>query len=202
MIKYSRIMEKVFLSEEAEMRIMTAIHRCDIQKLRQKTKTRFIKGITAAAACAVICAVSINLIADKHIQNPPADLGAQGSVTEYKTVSDLASSLDYSLMVPDVLPEGYSYALCVNQFGMAQIIYKNGENEFKYYMEPAQEGEIDYSQYENTKTEDGITLAGNADGWLEADTTDGKFTYSFISDVPLKESDFINTAKSLKAYGK
>lgn len=101
-------------------------------------------------------------------REPKAEFQGTSGMQEFKTTSELANSLDFHLALPTVLPDGYSFNLAVNQFGMAQVIYTNGTNQFKYYMQEGTDNSIDSAGYSQTKKVGSVTLYGNNDGYLAA----------------------------------
>lgn len=197
MIKYRQIMEHIYITPEMETRILSNLSKKQIIS----SKTRWLKYGTIAAciALAVCCFTIMPHVLEKK---PNYEVQAPNNMQEFKTVDELANSLSFPLSIPTVLPNGYSFNLAVNQFGMAQVIYTNGTSQFKYYMQQGTDNSANSAGYSETKKVSSIELYGNGDGYLVAAWTDGTYSYSLYSDTPMNETEFVNVANSVAPYEK
>lgn len=198
MNKYNKIMEHIQLTPADETRILSNLL---VGQHTNKVVKRIQWGrLGALAACIILVFSSITALS--NLMKPNQELGVTGpsSVVEYSTVDELADSLPFELKTPTQIPNGYQFRSAINQFGMAQIVYTNGENQLKYYMLEGTEDSTDYSGYSETKAVGSIMLYGYGSDYLKADWIDGTFTYTLLSDIPLTETELVDMAKSVAPY--
>lgn len=200
MSKYNKIMEQIRLTPADEIRILSNLF--EGQHTKKVAKRTQWRRFSALAACIVLVVCSITVMS--NMMRPNQKLGVEGSssVVEYSTLEELADSLSFQLKTPTKILNGYQLESAINQFGMAQVIYTNGENQLKYYMQEGREVYTDYSGYSETKEVDPIVLYGNGSDYLMAAWTDGGFTYSLLSDIPLSEIELVDMANSVAPYRK
>ncbi|MEK4877340.1 MULTISPECIES: DUF4367 domain-containing protein [Paenibacillus] len=200
MSKYNEIMESIRLTPADEIRILSNVF---VGQHTNKVAARIRwRRFSALAACIVLMICSIAILT--NLQKPNQELGVQGpnSIVEYSTVEELAASLPFHLKIPTKLPNGYQFESAINQFGMAQVVYTNGANQLKYFMLEGTGDSTDYLGYSETKKVGSIMLYGNESDYLVAAWTDGKFTYSLMSDKPLTEIELVDMANSVAAQRK
>lgn len=200
MSKYNKIMEQIRLTPADEIRILSNLF--EGQHTKKVVKRKQWRRLGALAACIVLVICSITVMSNLMRQNQEFGVTGPSNVVEYSTVEELANSLPFQLKTPTKILKGYQLESAINQFGMAQVVYTNGENQLKYYMQEGAEDYTDYSGYSETKEVDAIVLYGNGSDYLMAAWTDGKFTYSLLSDIPLTEIELVDMVNSVAPYRK
>ena len=197
-IRYNQLMERLVLSQEAAERILAATQSQAAGTSRpasRRAPSRRVLGIAAACLALMVCC-SLLLPRLHQTENPVVEKPSY--VVEYDTLEELTASLTFPLQIPSVVPEGYTCANYVNQFGMAQVIWTCGEKQLKYYMLDGPMNDTG-SSYSLHKTVDGVHLSGNEEGWLVAEWSDETYSYALVSlGTALPEEDFLNAAHSLE----
>ena len=191
--RYNRAMEAIFVTPEMEQRILSRLNEAKGQMRRMPRQTAY--GVVAAClALVVFCFAALPRLTRTEPQNPP--LQAPNQMQEFDTMEELADSLSFPLSAPTVLPEGYELVKAVNQFGMAQLIYSDGENRMRFYMTPI-EDRLALTQYPEQLEAEGVLLQGEGGGWVYAEWDDGAYAYTMICDAPWPEQVFLDAAKSV-----
>lgn len=190
MIKYNQIMEKIHVTPELLSCLQNEIATC----LDHQVRARRYKMAGIAAACLVLSISGTTIVYHSGIawgqKEPEPPIVAVGGVQEYTSIKQLAESLSFPLSVPAVLPDGYTFASAANQFGMAVVIYSNGEQQIKYCM-----GMENAALIGNNHTDSGYQMDSNHAilyddtnrGYTIAEWQDDAYSYCVISDVPLEE---------------
>lgn len=190
MMKYNQIMEKIHVTPEMLSRLQNGIDAC----LNHQKRVRRYKIAGIVAACLVLAVSGTTMIHRSGIAwgqgEPKPPIVAVGGVQEYASITQLAESLSFPLSVPAVLPDGYAFESAANQFGMAVVIYSDGEQQIKYCM-----GEGDDALIGNHHTDSGHQIDANHAvlyddtnrGYTIAEWQDDTYSYCIISDIPLSE---------------
>ena len=194
MNKYNEIMETIALSPESERRILnnalagkeSAFRRASARRLQ-----RFMRLGGTLAACLALAVAGGVLWGQNaslpNVSDPP--VLAVPSMEEYDTIDALQSTLSFPLTLPAALPKGYVFDRAVNQFGMAQIIYANGDATLRYFMAEGS-GALNSSIFAKEITlENGATLLGD-DGYTCAQWQDETYSYSFVSSDGLTQEQW------------
>lgn len=190
MNKYNQIMEKICVTPVMISRLQEQIG----VRLAQQERVRRQKIAGIIAACLVLVVSSTVVAYQSGIQwgqdVPRPPLVSVGGVQEYDSIAHLAENLSFPLSIPTVLPEGYAFEKAVNQFGMAVLIYSNGETQIKYCM-----GVEDAALVGNNHTDSGYSIDSlqatlfndTGSGYTSAQWQDDTYSYGIISDIPLSE---------------
>lgn len=199
MIKYNQIMEKIHVTPAMLSRLQNEITAC----LERKARVRRYKVAGIAAACLVLVVSGTTIVRYSGTTwgqgTPEPPKVSVGGVQEYASIAQLAESLSFPLSAPTVLPDGYAFESAANQFGMAVVIYSNGEQQMKYCM-----GEDDAAFIGNNHTDSGYQIDSHHAvlyddtncGYTIAEWKDDIYSYCLISDIPLSEemwSDIIES---------
>ena len=204
MMKYNQIMEKIHVTPEMLSRLQNEI----TFRLNRQVRARRYKmaGIVAACLALVISGTTIAYHSGTAWgqKEPKPPIVAVGGVQEYTSIKQLAESLSFPLSVPTVLPDGYAFASAANQFGMAVVIYSNGNHQIKYCM-----GMEDAALIGNNHTDDGYEMDSNHAmlyddtnrGYTIAEWQDDAYSYCVISDVPLEEEQWSDIVEGVVPIG-
>lgn len=190
MIKYNQIMDRICVTPAMLSRLQNEIAAC----LDRKARVRRYQVAGIAAACLVLVVSGTTIVRysgtiwGQGTPEPPKV--SVGGVQEYASIAQLAESLSFPLSVPAVLPDGYAFESAANQFGMAVVIYSNGEQQIKYCM-----GEEDAALIGNNHTDSGYQMDSHHAvlyddtnrGYTIAEWQDDTYSYCIISDIPLAE---------------
>lgn len=190
MMRYNQIMEKIHVTPEMRFRLQNKI----AASLNRQMRVRRYKMAGIAAACLVLVVSGTTIVHHRDTSwgqgTPKPPVVAVGGVQEYSSITQLAESLSFSLSVPAVLPDGYVFESAANQFGMAVVIYSDGEQQIKYCM-----GEGNAALIGNNHTDSGHQIDANHAvlyddtnrGYTIAEWQDDTYSYCIISDIPLSE---------------
>lgn len=200
MMKYNQIMEKIHVTPEMLSRLQNEI----VASLARQARVRRYKVAGIVAACLILVVSGTTIVHLSDIPwgqgTPESPIVAVGGVQEYASIKQLAESLSFPLSVPTVLPDDYVFESAANQFGMAVVIYSNGEQQIKYCM-----GIGDAALIGNNHTDGGYPMDSNHAvlydntncGYTVAEWQDDAYSYCIISDVPLEEQLWSDIIKSV-----
>jgi hypothetical protein len=157
-------------------------------------------------AVLIICVViSVGILAlPKLTKDSKNQVQIPNPIVETEDIKSLRESVTFPLKVPTVVPKGYEVSsTSVIGGNLAQITYSNGTNEITYRMaEGTDDISGEYNTYDRLREikVDGqkVLLKGNKDGYQAATWTDGTYTYSITSDIPLTEEQFIQMIKGIQ----
>lgn len=204
MMKYNQIMEKIHVTPEMLSRLQNEI----ATRLDRQVRARRYKLAGIVAACLALVISGTTIVYHSGIawgqKEPKPPIVSVGGVQEYASIAQLAESLSFPLSVPTVLPDGYVFASAANQFGMAVVIYSNGDQQIKYCM-----GMEDAALIGNNHTDDGYQMDSNRAilyddtnrGYTVAEWQDGAYSYCVISDVPLEEEVWSDIVEGVAPVG-
>ena len=194
MNKYNEIMETIALSPESERRILNNVLAGKESSFRRdsfRRLQRFVRLGGTLAACLALAVAGGMLwgrsAALPDVSDPP--IVAMPTIEEYATVEELEDSLSFPLTLPAALPEGYAFDLAVNQFGMAQIRYVNGDATLRYFMAEGSDALNSSIFAKEITLESGATLLGD-DGYTCAQWQDETYSYSFVSSDGLTQEQW------------
>ena len=124
-------------------------------------------------------------------------------IKEYNTVDEAKKAVAFKVMVPKIMPEGYtlSWVSTIND-ELFQISYKNGDNEILYRTaEGTEDISGDYKVYKNEKNLKiegvDVTIKGN-EGAAKATWTKDGLTYSIYADKEISEQDVTNIIANIR----
>lgn len=210
MIKYNRIMENIEVTPEMHERVLKGIFATSPRRKKQS----FLKVAGTLAACLVLVVSGFVVWQNRfspEIVTPPSPsigdtseppvLGAS-DVKDYPSIKELANSLSFPLMVPETMPQGYTFESAANQFGMAVVVYTNGTNQIKYCMgtgTDALQGIFHSTEGKKIAPNHAI-LYSDGGAFTSAVWQDDTYSYSMISDIPLPEAEWVKMIKSNAEY--
>lgn len=123
-------------------------------------------------------------------------------IKEYNTVDEAKKAVAFKVLVPEIMPEGYtlSWVSTIND-ELFQISYKNGDNEILYRTaEGTEDISGDYNVYDVCEAENvnsnEVTLKGDGKMVYTAVWSEGESAYSLNSQKGLSKDTFIEIIKS------
>lgn len=123
--------------------------------------------------------------------------------TRYASLSELSKAVEFNVVKPSAVPDGYKAAGYFSQGkNIAEIVYVNGDKQLIFVMTTSKKVECDLGPFEQTKT----VQAGNvpftmslSDGLVNLAVAQvGEYNYAIYSKTGISEADATRMAKGLK----
>ena len=191
MNKYNRLMEHVNPSPELEQRLHNALDKPPVRK------PSAWRRYGAVAACLVLIIGGTAVVQMNRSQpntdgstitqpgNEPANDGVVAvAPQEYATTDELANALSFPLALPQTLPDGYAFDSAADQFGMAVVVYADGEGHtLKYSMGQGEDALTGMNHTVSGEKLDGTDALLYAEtDYTSAEWKDEQYSYCLVAD--------------------
>lgn len=122
--------------------------------------------------------------------------------TRYKNLAELSKAVEFTVVQPAVVPDGYTAAgYFANGKNIAEIVYVNGDKQLIFVMTTSKKVECDLAPFEETKdvkaggTLFTLSLSGGLVHLAVAQA--GVYNYAIYSKTGISESDATRMAEGL-----